>query len=75
MDLDKKQQDHIQSQNLSEDRYNKAVEQANVLRLLADMEKQNKFRNKKMEELERVCKTPHYTRGTIRVKMPDNLII
>lgn len=75
MDLDKKQQQHIQDKNLSEERYNKAVEQAEVLRLLADMEKQNKFRNKKMEELERVLKQPHHTRGTIRVKMPDNLII
>uniref|UniRef100_A0A7S3IHX8 UBX domain-containing protein n=1 Tax=Strombidium inclinatum TaxID=197538 RepID=A0A7S3IHX8_9SPIT len=45
------------------------------MKFLAEREQNSKFKNKRMQELDRLMHTPHHTRATVRVKFPDGYIL
>lgn len=49
----------------------KATEYKAAIKLLAENEKNSKFRDKRLEELNKLNKQQVHTRSTIRIKFPD----
>jgi hypothetical protein len=45
------------------------------MKMLADNEKNMKFRNKRQEELDRIIKQPVYTTALVRIRFPDDYVI
>lgn len=56
MDLDSKEQERLGKLKLTEEKLDEAIENTNALRFMAEVEKNQKFRNKRQEELDRVQK-------------------
>ena len=46
-----------------------------AMRFISDREKDNKFQNKRQQELQKLLSTPNHTRTNIRVKFPDGYLI
>jgi len=72
MDLDAKEQDRLKQLKLSEEKLDEAIESTQALKFLAEVEKNQKFRNKRQEELERIQKQATYTTALIRTRLPDD---
>ena len=75
MDLDAKEQERLRQLKLSEEKLDEAIENTQALRFLAENEKNQKFRNKRQEELEKVQKQAIYTTALIRIRFPDDYVI
>jgi len=54
MQLDQVEQERLASLKLSEEKLDEAIEGTQALKFLAENEKNQKFRNKRQEELERI---------------------
>ncbi|TNV72829.1 hypothetical protein FGO68_gene15520 [Halteria grandinella] len=75
MELDSIEQERLKALKLSEEKYEEAINNAHVLKVLAENEKNSKFRNKRQEELERIVKQPVYTTALVRIRFPDDYVI
>ena len=75
MDLDAKEQDRLKQLKLSEEKLDEAIESTQALKFLAEVEKNQKFRNKRQEELERIQKQATYTTALIRIRFPDDYVL
>lgn len=53
----------------------KATEYKAAIKLLAENEKNSKFRDKRLEELNKLNKQQVHTRSTIRIKFPDQYVL
>jgi hypothetical protein len=75
MDLDSKEQERLKSLKISEEKLEEAIENTNALRFMAENEKNTKFRNKKMEELDRLQKQQVYLTSLVRIRFPDDYVL
>ena len=60
---------------LSEDKLDEAIESTQALKFLAENERNQKFRNKRQEELDKLQKQQVYTTALIRIRFPDDYVI
>ena len=60
---------------LSEEKLDEAIESTQALKFLAENERNQKFRNKRQEELDKLQKQQVYTTALIRIRFPDDYVI
>ena len=75
MQLDQAEQERLASLKLTEEKLDEAIEGTQALKFLAENEKNQKFRNKRQEELERIQKQQLYTTALVRVRFPDEYVL
>ena len=75
MDLDAKEQERLRGLKLTEEKLEEAIANTQALKFLAENEKNQKFRNKRQEELDRLQKQQVYTTALIRVRFPDHYVL
>lgn len=75
MELDAKEQERLRDLKLTEEKLDEAIENTQALRFLAENEKNQKFRNKRQEELDRLQKQQVYTTALVRIRFPDDYVL
>jgi hypothetical protein len=75
MDLEAQEAERLRALNINEDKLEEAIQNTQALKFLAENEKNNKFRNKRQEELDRLQKQTVHTSALIRVRFPDEYVI